>query len=301
MGKLAAAVAAVLVLAIASAGGWSDGGSTGPSAEIARQAGKPLGQPRSSDTSQRRVGLGSIRGMRRETILVGRSALGRPLRVTAFGNSDAPRKVMVIGCIHGTECAGMAIVRRLGGCPPPGVDLWLVENLNPDGSDRGTRVNGRGVDLNRNFPSGWRAIGRRWDPEHSGPHPLSEPEARVARRLVRVVRPAVTIWFHQQAQPLVRAWGGSVPEARRFARLAGLPFHRLPWLAGTAPNWQNHRFPGTSSFVVELPLGPVGIRDSVRYAAAIERLGGYRGENQIARAHPRKPRARRPLKVARRP
>src|SRR5262249_25070105 len=31
-----------------------------------------------------------------------------------------------------------------------------------------------------------------------------------------------------------------------------LSFRKLPWLPGSAPNWQNHRFPGTSSFVVEL-------------------------------------------------
>ena len=30
----------------------------------------------------------------------------------------------------------------------------------------------------------------------------------------------------------------------------------MPWLAGTAPNWQNNTFPGTASFVVELPDGP---------------------------------------------
>jgi hypothetical protein len=89
----------------------------------------------------------------------------------------------------------------------------------------------------------------------------------------------VTIWFHQQAEPLVRAWGPSVPVARRFARIAHLDFERMPWMAGTAPNWQNHAFPGTAAFVVELPPGPLALRDAVRYAAAIESLAGYTGEN----------------------
>ena len=72
------------------------------------------------------------------------------------------------------------------------------------------------------------------------------------------MRPDVTIWFHQQSERLVRAWGPSVPVARVYARLSGEPFVPLPWLDGTAPNWQNHRFAGTSSFVVELPsAGPV--------------------------------------------
>ena len=34
---------------------------------------------------------------------------------------------------------------------------------NPDGMLRGTRGNGSGVDLNRNFPFHWRPAGRPWD------------------------------------------------------------------------------------------------------------------------------------------
>jgi protein MpaA len=32
----------------------------------------------------------------------------------------------------------------------------------------------------------------------------------------------------------------------------------LPFLPGTASGWENHVFHGTTSFVVELPAGPVG-------------------------------------------
>jgi protein MpaA len=211
---------------------------------------------------------------------VGRSARGRQIRLSLFGNPAARRKLLVFGCIHGDECAGTAVTRLLlVGCPPENADVALVENLNPDGRAGVTRLNGRGVDLNRNFSSGWRPIGRRGDPQYSGPRPFSEPETRVARRLVRSLHPDVTIWFHQQATPLVRAWGRSIPAARRYARLAGLPFWRLPWLAGTAPNWQNHSFAPTASFVVELAPGRLSRGAARRHAAAIERLAGYRGEN----------------------
>ena len=162
---------------------------------------------------------------------------------------------LVFGCIHGTECAGAAVVRALERRRPRS-QVWVVPNLNPDGRARAVRQNGRGVDLNRNFPSEWRSGGQRWDSEYPGPRPASEPETRLAMRLVERLRPRITIWFHQ-AQDLVRAWGGSVAAARRYARLAGLPFYPIPWPAGTAPNWQNHRFPGTASFVVELPAGAV--------------------------------------------
>jgi protein MpaA len=217
----------------------------------------------------------SLHGPRVQTFPLGHSSRGRPIRITAFGDARAGPRMLVVGCIHGTECAGTAAVRRLTvGCPPENADIWLLEDLNPDGHARSSRLNGRGVDLNRNFPSGWRASGRPWDLQYPGTRPLSEVETRIARKVVRRVRPEVTIWFHQQAQPLVRAWGQSIPAARRYARLTGLPFRKLPWLAGTAPNWQNHRFPGTSSFVVELPFGSLSARTAARHAVAIERLAG---------------------------
>ena len=214
---------------------------------------------------------------------VGHSARGRPIRLTAFGTERSGPRVLVVGCIHGDECAGLAVIRRLfSGCPPLDGDVWVLHNVDPDGLAGLTRLNGRGVDLNRNFPSGWRPIGRRGDPEQSGPRPFSEPETRLAARVIRHLRPAVTVWFHQQAQPLVRAWGPSIPAARRYARAARERFVVLPWLDGTAPNWQNHRFPGTSSFVVELAHGRLSEAGATRHAAAIETLAGYVGENRQA-------------------
>jgi protein MpaA len=211
-----------------------------------------------------------VRLRRRDAgILLGRSAQGRGIRAFERGNPLATRHVLVFGCIHGSECAALAVTRRLLATQPADVDLWIVPNLNPDGYAAGVRVNARGVDLNRNFPSGWRPIGVRGDLEFSGPRPLSEPETRIAKRLILEVRPTVTIWYHQPLD-LVRAWGKSIPAARRFARQVGLPFRVLPWLAGTAPNWQNRTHRG-ASFVVELPPGRLGSAATARYAAATVR------------------------------
>jgi murein peptide amidase A len=200
----------------------------------------------------------------------GESARGQPVRALAVGNPADRPLLLVVGCIHGNERAGTEVVRSIRHRAPSRGSIVAVPNLNPDGLAVGTRTNARGVDLNRNFGSGWRPIGAPGDPEHSGARPFSEPETRFARRLIRVLRPDATVWFHQQVEPpLVRAWGHSRTAARAYARIAGAPFSALRWQPGSAPNWQNHRFRKASSFVVELPWGEVA--DSVvrRNAAAL--------------------------------
>lgn len=207
--------------------------------------------------------------------IAGRSAEGRQIHLRQFGDPALPGRVLVFDCIHGDECAASGQIHPLAnGCPDPAADIYIVPNLDPDGLMRDSRLNGRGVDLNRNFPAGWHPIGKRWSDQYAGPHPFSEPESRLAARIVERLRPRVTIWFHQHAGPgpFVRAWGQSAPAARRFARLSGLPFRLMRWMAGTAPNWQNHRFHHTSSFVVELPSD--GLNDELRavLSGAVDRL-----------------------------
>jgi protein MpaA len=209
----------------------------------------------------------------RETI--GRSVEGRALVARAVGERDSGRRILVVGCIHGNECAGTRVTRRLvRSQAPAGSVLWVVHQLNPDGARRGSRLNAHGVDLNRNFPSEWRS-GTPGTLEYGGPRALSEPEARAIRRLIRRVRPDVTIWFHQP-QRTVRAWGPSRAAARRYATLARMRYRALRWPPGSAPNWQNHRWPGRASYVVELKAGPLAARRVARHAAAILRIARSR-------------------------
>ena len=188
---------------------------------------------------------------------IGHSVDGRAIRPVVLGDPAAAHRVLVVGCIHGNEPAGMSITRRLiAAGAPAGTEIVVVPSVNPDGCARGTRGNAHGVDLNRNFPSNWSAIGHPGSFQYSGPHSLSEPESRYSVALIEQLHPQITIWFHQP-QGIVRAWGQSVATARRFASLAHYPYRSIRWPYGTAANWQNHRFPGTASFVVELPAGPV--------------------------------------------
>jgi murein peptide amidase A len=215
--------------------------------------------------------------------VIGQSLEGRPIRLRQYGDPRFHGRVLVFACIHGNECAGRNIAPLRGGCPEPDANVFVVSNLNPDGSAAATRLNSRGVDLNRNFPSQWRPRGQPGTPEYSGPRPFSEPETRLAAHLVRSLRPRVTIWFHQirKGGPFVRAWGQSAPAGRLFARQAQTPFRLMRWPAGTGPNWQNHRFPGSAAYVVELPRGRLSPSLSGRLNDALDRVG--RWEAQVGR------------------
>ncbi len=214
------------------------------------------------------------------TLTVGHSVDHRPITAVVLGPDSAPRKLLLVGCLHGNECAGLRILAALRRSrPPAGVQLWLVGELNPDGTAAGTRQNAHGVDLNRNFPYQWERV---TDPTYySGPHPLSEPESHAAVRLLRRVKPAVTIWYHQH-EDLVDMAGGDRGVARRYAQLSHLHATCLPFLPGTAPAWSNHTFPGTTSFVVELPAGPVGNAARSAHLRAVRAL--ERGERSGSRS-----------------
>ena len=188
---------------------------------------------------------------------------GTPIEVRESGDAGAPVRVLVVGSVHGNETAGHAVIRRLRALDPRGVRLWTVRSFNPDGAAAGTRENSHGVDLNRNFPHRWRHTG------HSGPHPLSEPESRAVRRLVRRVRPDVTIWYHQALRLVDYSSGADPVLVRAYAERVGLPARHIGFLPGIATRWQNTYFPRSSAFVVELPGGHLSRAAATRHAGAV--------------------------------
>lgn len=202
---------------------------------------------------------------------IGRSQDGRSIYVWRAGDPRGTR-VLVVGCIHGDECAGIAVARALERVHRR-LDLWIVPDLNPDGYARGTRQNARGVDLNANWSSQWHGGGRPDDVYYAGPHPFSERETRLARDLILRIRPRVTVWYHQHMN-VVWAWGPSTAEGRTYARAAGMGFYHHPWLPGTAANWQNHHLRGAASFTVELPAGSLSRAQVSRQVRGVLALAG---------------------------
>ena len=170
------------------------------------------------------------------------SVQDRPIAVHRRGSADAPRRVLVVGSVHGDEPGGKAVTRALlRHAPPDGTAVYVVHDLNPDGARRGTRQNARGVDLNRNFPHRWRPAprGRYWP----GPRAASEPETRTAMRLTKRIRPDVTVWLHQP-------YGIVVPAA----------------------GWQNRRLGNGGAFVVELAAGRPSRAVVRRHVAAVHAM-----------------------------
>ncbi|OLE35377.1 MAG: hypothetical protein AUG48_10825 [Actinobacteria bacterium 13_1_20CM_3_68_9] len=242
---------------------------------LAQPVGRPASRPRSA------VGApGSATGtaakpvpdpLVRRRVPLGRSVQGRAIYAVEIGDPDNEHRTLVVGVIHGNEPAGAAVAADLASRRPPRERLlWVIKELNPDGVAAGTRQNAHRVDLNRNFPWRWQPLGSAGDLTYSGPRPLSEPESRIARALILRLRPQTTVWFHQPLG-VVDESGGSIAVERRFARTSGLPMRRLTRYPGSAAGWQNHRLPGTTAFVVELPPRPLSGPSASRYARAVLR------------------------------
>lgn len=227
-------------------------------------AGSPARAPQGPATTHQRVV--------RAVVTLGRSRRGRPIRALVLGDPRAPHPTLVVGCIHGDETAGIAVAERLAAQPAPTRSaIWIIRDLNPDGVATGARQNADHVDLNRNFPYRWRALGAPGDQQYPGPRALSEPETRIAETLIVRLQPRITIWFHQPLAVTDRSGGNARIEAR-FARLSGLPLKRLARYPGSAATWENHQRWAGTAFVVELPPGPSRAPALTRYAHAVREL-----------------------------
>ena len=122
----------------------------------------------------------------------------------------APLRVLVVGAMHGDELTSASLalhwiaLAQKAGQP---VHWRFIPVLNPDGllARRPTRVNARGVDLNRNFDTpGWehdaprhwekrtRKDPRRWP----GTAPLSEPESQFLHAQMDEFRPQLVVSIH---------------------------------------------------------------------------------------------------------
>lgn len=162
---------------------------------------------------------------------IGTSVQGREIVGWSRRVARPERTVVVVGAIHGNEPASPPVVRSLVQLAyPDDVDVWLVPVLNPDGVAAGTRWNANGVDLNRNFPWGWRA-------DDGGPAPLSEPESAAAVALVERVRPDLVVWVHQPYGYVTSVGGSHDRFERAWSAGSGLPVRPDVTQHGGGESW----------------------------------------------------------------
>ena len=191
-----------------------------------------------------------------ETRVIGTSVQGRSITAVRMGTPGG-RVVMVVGVIHGDENKGARITALLRSLPTPtGVDLWLIDTMNPDGQANGTRTNANGVDLNRNFETGWSYIPRSTtNHQYSGEAPDDQPETQAMESFIREIRPAIGIWYHQDAN-VISVSGARHIIANAYATLVGLGTGSVPCsqkCTGTAGTFANRTITGSTNFLVELP------------------------------------------------
>lgn len=144
------------------------------------------------------------------TPTVGKSLQGRTLYSRDVVSPDAKIRVLVVGAMHGDELssASLALHWIQRALETPSNAHWrFIPALNPDGlmMRPARRMNARGVDLNRNFPTpNWereakiywekrtRKDPRRWP----GPSPLSEPESRYLHEEMKRFQPHLIVSIH---------------------------------------------------------------------------------------------------------
>lgn len=179
--------------------------------------------------------------------------------------------ILVVGVIHGNENAGLAIVDDLRTMPlPPGIDLWLIDTINPDGVAADERGTANGVDLNRNFPHDWTAVASPGEWEYSGPGPASEPETQAFMAVAQQIRPALTLWYHQDLARISPSTGRDSALRQRYAQLTGLAYESVSGgtYTGVAATWVRRTVPDAMSFIVE--LGPtLSASEALTHANAV--------------------------------
>lgn len=223
-----------------------------------------------------------------EKKIIGKSLFGRSMYAMKVGNG-AP--VGLVQCaMHGREfiTALLAVEQykigvERGSC-------WFIPLANPDGallSEIGIstapnavqerllamnggeiftlwKANGRGVDLNVNFPAKWgkgvkntRIAGAE---NYVGRRPFSEPETRALRNFTLQIRPDYTLSYHTKGEEIYWYFDQSsrtCPRDKRLARVlsetTGYPLAEAKGSAGGYKDWCIQRL-HIPAFTVEVGL-----------------------------------------------
>ncbi len=241
---------------------------------------------------------------RGEKAVIGKSEFGRKLFAVKVGQGSPVGIAQY--AIHGREfiTAKLALEHYRIGVTKG--SLWLIPLVNPDGAllsqvgitsvkskrDRAFlrsinahgedfslwKANGRGVDLNVNFPAHWgkgaKNVQTAGFENYIGTAPCSEVETAALKAFTEKIRPDYTVSYHTKGEEIYWYFYQSISDCAKDKRLAGIlsavtgyPLAYAKGSAGGYKDWCIQTL-GIPSFTVEVgadtlchPIGDEGLED----------------------------------------
>lgn len=199
-----------------------------------------------------------------QTGALGVSADNQAISFTRIGIGEKP--VVLVGGMHAGFAPGsVALAERAieyfgQQGVPPSVSLYVVPNANPDSQDGGVgelngRLNGNGVDINRNWGCNWSADAV-WREEavEGGSAPFSEPETQALRAFFEDIAPEVVISFEARGGFIILGVCNNRTVSEEMAEIysdgSGYPIGEITGytLTGDLSDWLNSQ--GIPSFAI---------------------------------------------------
>lgn len=162
--------------------------------------------------------------------IFGYTSLGLPILSYEFGRELHPStskklpKVLILGGVHGDEIEGvygaLGLIAAFERSFDYNLRITVVPQFNIEGVLAKTRMNSRGVDLNRNMAT------RDWSPEiktpryHPGSRPGSEPETVALSQHIETEKPCWILSLHSW-HPVLNVNGKCLEEAQVLSQLTG--------------------------------------------------------------------------------
>ncbi len=158
-----------------------------------------------------------------KSYIFGQTALGMAIPVFEFQFGTGGPHLFVLGGVHGNETEGVVcaygLMKSLAAFKAPAL-ITLIPAFNLDGVLSSKRLNGNGVDLNRNLATkDWNP--KAFDPKYPpGPSANSEPENKSLVKFIDEKKPKFIISLHSW-KPLINVNGDCLAEAREMEKLTG--------------------------------------------------------------------------------
>lgn len=198
----------------------------------------------------------------RATVVIGYSVKGRAIIAYYYGSGATT--ILFTGGMHGSEPSGYSTMLAWATYLdtnadkiPAGRQIVIVPNTNPDGIAAGTRLNSRGVNIDRNFAtSDWKT-----DIDTSsgkiaggggGSSPMSEPETQAIGALTLQLNPRLEVSFHASGR-LVGA--NDVADSRSLGSLYASTIGYSTMFGGSAEEVMGYSFSGQYEDYIGQKLG----------------------------------------------